>query len=249
MLAYKRLAWKEIRLNLRKGEQFEPTYLRLNPKAVVPTLTDDTILVRESTVINEYLDDAYPEPALKPLRSDQRARMRLLIKAFDDDVHPAIGILSYAIFLRHQMNELKSPHELQTHFKKVADPMRRERQMRTHEQGLDSPSALLAVHNLAKIVQLLDDNLGQGPWLSGPQFSLADAAAIPYMVRAKALHLGQLWEHRPRINAWFTGALEYAGKLGLKEIWGSISFAEMVTERADADAEKIESLLSAAGSQ
>ena len=65
VLANKRLAWKEIRLNLRKGEQFEPTYLRLNPKAVVPTLTDDTIIVRESTVINEYLDDAYPEPALK----------------------------------------------------------------------------------------------------------------------------------------------------------------------------------------
>ena len=34
-------SWLKIRLNLRKGEQFSPQYLRLNPKAVVPTLVHD----------------------------------------------------------------------------------------------------------------------------------------------------------------------------------------------------------------
>ena len=30
----------------------------------------------------------------------------------DDEIHPAIGVLSYAIFLRHQMDEHMSADEL-----------------------------------------------------------------------------------------------------------------------------------------
>jgi glutathione S-transferase len=249
VLAEKRLRWQEVRLNLRKGEQFEPDYLKLNPKAVVPTLRvveqDQETVVRESSVINEYLDDAFPEVALKPTLAAHRARMRLTVKAFDDEVHPAIGILSYAIFLRHQMNELKSPEELAIHFKKVADPMRRERQMRTHELGLASPTVPQALKNLAKVVAMLDQALSEHAWLAGPQFSLADAAAIPYMVRAQALRLGSLWEERPRVNTWFEQTIKRTADLQLEEIWGSISFAAMVAEHALADAKEIERLLGA----
>ena len=136
VLTEKAIPWDEVRLNLRKGDQFKPDYLKLNPKAVVPTLVHDACVVRESSIINEYIDDVFPEPPLRPDDPGRRARMRLLIKAFDDEAHPSIGILSYAIFLRHQMNKLNTPEEMAEHFRNVADPMRRERQMRTHDDGL-----------------------------------------------------------------------------------------------------------------
>ena len=66
VLAIKGLDHERRSLDLRAGDQFKPDYLKLNPKAVVPTIVDNGIPIIESTVIIAYLDDAYPEPPLKP---------------------------------------------------------------------------------------------------------------------------------------------------------------------------------------
>ncbi len=60
VLAEKNLEWQGKKLNLRRGDQFSAEYLALNPKGVVPTLIHEDRVFRESTVINEYLDDAFP---------------------------------------------------------------------------------------------------------------------------------------------------------------------------------------------
>ena len=65
-LAEKKLAWDSHHMNLRAGDQQKPEYLKLNPNALVPTLVDDGTVIIESTVINEYLDDAYPDLPLRP---------------------------------------------------------------------------------------------------------------------------------------------------------------------------------------
>ena len=57
-LAEKGLAWKSHHLDLRVGDQQQPDYLKLNPKGVVPTLIDGDLVIPESNVILEYLDDA-----------------------------------------------------------------------------------------------------------------------------------------------------------------------------------------------
>src|SRR5512132_1741931 len=46
-LAEKGLEWKSIHLDLRKGDQQQPEYLKLNPRGVVPTLVDNGRAVRE----------------------------------------------------------------------------------------------------------------------------------------------------------------------------------------------------------
>ena len=66
VLAEKGLEWQGHYIDILKGEQFDPNYMKLNPKAVVPTLVHDGRVLSESTVICEYLDDAFPEPSLKP---------------------------------------------------------------------------------------------------------------------------------------------------------------------------------------
>src|SRR6185369_2135844 len=43
-----------------------PEFLKLNPYGRVPVLVDDDVVVYDSTVINEYLDDEYPNPMLMP---------------------------------------------------------------------------------------------------------------------------------------------------------------------------------------
>ncbi|MGH8209557.1 MAG: glutathione S-transferase family protein, partial [Steroidobacteraceae bacterium] len=203
VMSEKHLAWTEVLLNLRKGEQFDPNYLSLNAKGVVPTLVHAGNVIRESTVINEYLDQVFPQPSLKPADPGAQARMRLIVKTVDDDVHPAIGILSYALVLRHQMNELKSPEEMREHFAKVVDPMRRERQRGVHEQGMAAPGATVALMTLGKTLDYLERSLSPGPWLAGETYSLADAAVAPYMVRMDGLRLASLWEGKPKFSAWY----------------------------------------------
>ncbi len=75
-LVEKGLEWKGYHLDLRAGDAQKPDYVELNPNAVVPTLVHDGRVVSESTVICEYLDDAFPEPPLRPADPFSRARMR-----------------------------------------------------------------------------------------------------------------------------------------------------------------------------
>jgi glutathione S-transferase len=244
VLSEKRLAWRDHLVNLRKGEQFTPEYLKLNPKAVVPTLVHGDAVVRESTVINEYLDDVFPEPALKPADPHARANMRLLVKAFDDEVHPAVGILTYAVVLRHQMNALKSPEELEAHFERIADPQRRERQRGTHQLGLAAPHAKTAVATLDRIIGDLEAALASGPWLAGASYSLADAAAVPYVVRMGALQLEGLWaQQRPRVRSWLARARDRDNARRLTDPWGSAGFAEMFAGYATLAQSEINGLL------
>jgi glutathione S-transferase len=59
-------------------------YLKVNPIGRVPTLVlDDGRALPESEVICEYLEDAYPEPSLRPADLWERARMRLLSRICD----------------------------------------------------------------------------------------------------------------------------------------------------------------------
>jgi glutathione S-transferase len=80
-LGEKGLAWQSHYLEIHKGDQFAPDYLKLNPKAVVPTLVHDGHVIVESTVINEYLDEVFPNVPLKPKDPQARAVMRVWTKA------------------------------------------------------------------------------------------------------------------------------------------------------------------------
>jgi len=243
VMAAKGLEWEEIRLNLRKGEQFAPEYIKLNPKAVVPTLVDDGTAIRESTVINEYLEDRFPDASMRPADAKDRAQMRLLVKTIDEEVHPAIGVLSYAVFLRHQMNERMSAEELQEHFRKVADPARRERQQSTHELGLAAPAALMAVRALDRFFKQLSAALGDRTWLAGETFTLADAAALPYTFRARALRLSPLWSAYDEVASWLERGEAEVSRLPLTDIFGSTSFHAMVAAYADAEEPAMRKLL------
>lgn len=59
-------------------------YLKVNPIGRVPALVlDDGRALPESEVICEYLEDAYPEPSLRPADPFARAQMRLISRICD----------------------------------------------------------------------------------------------------------------------------------------------------------------------
>ncbi|KAM0833520.1 hypothetical protein ACQ4PT_064201 [Festuca glaucescens] len=53
-------------VNLLKGEQSDPEFIKLNPMKFVPALVDGDAVISDSYAIALYLEDKYPEPPLLP---------------------------------------------------------------------------------------------------------------------------------------------------------------------------------------
>lgn len=62
----------------------------LNPYNQVPTLVDRDLVLYESNIINEYLDERLPHPPLMPVDPVSRARARLMLLRFDRDWYSLI---------------------------------------------------------------------------------------------------------------------------------------------------------------
>jgi glutathione S-transferase len=95
----KGLAFERIAVAFSQTKGYAPKHpdvLALNPKGQVPVLVDGDLPLYDSTVILEYLEDAYPEPALYPKDPRERARCRLF-DLFADEV-----MLAPLRFLMHR---------------------------------------------------------------------------------------------------------------------------------------------------
>ena len=157
-LGEKALQWKSRHLNLRAGDQQKPEYVKLNPDAVVPTLVDGGNVIIESTVICEYLDDAYPEPSLSPRNPVERARMRLWTKQLDESVHAATRTISNAIAFRHQKLALGTEALTALH-DKIPDPKKRAESWENVHKGVDSSYFADAARRFEKLLSDMESAL------------------------------------------------------------------------------------------
>ena len=200
-LEEKDLAWESELLNLQRGDQHDPAYLKLNPNAVVPTLVHDGRVVIESTLIIEYLDEAFPRTALMPAEPYLRAQARLFMKKIDDYLHAATSTVTFAAAFRSHFLKL-SPEELRVRLARIPDPAYRERQRLSIEQGLQAPHVAPALRQFDGYFQEMESALADEAYLAGESYSLADAAATPYVNRAGMLGMDALWKRRPRLQGW-----------------------------------------------
>lgn len=93
-----------VHLTRDGGEQHLPSYIELNPQALVPTLTDGERILRQSLAMLEYLDEVYPEPPLLPATPRDRARVRGIANLIACDIHP-LNNLRVLQFLEKEMGQ------------------------------------------------------------------------------------------------------------------------------------------------
>ncbi len=207
VLAEKGLGWKGHYLDILKGDQFEPAYMKLNPKAVVPTLVHDGKVLTESTVICEYLDEVFPDPPLKPADAYDRHRMRLWTKAVDEEVHPACAEVTFASTHRHTLARLP-PADLARFLASTppqsVTPTWHARKKEIVTLGFTAPGIDKPFRLYDRYLQKMEEALADGPWLAGDIFSLADIGMAPYVNRLDMLGMSAMWEmSRPRLTDWF----------------------------------------------
>jgi glutathione S-transferase len=95
-LGEKGLAYERVEVGWSLARRYEPRHpdvLALNPKGQVPVLVDGDLVVYDSTLIFEYLEERHPEPALYPRDLAGRARCRQLEAAADEILFPHVWSL------------------------------------------------------------------------------------------------------------------------------------------------------------
>ena len=200
-LAEKGVEWDGKLLTLR-GDQFDPAYMKLNPNAVVPTLVHDGKVIIESTVIMHYVDEVFPGPSLLPSDPVGRSKLRLTTKLMDEYVHVSCMTITFATANRASLARL-TPQEMEAELAKAPDPKRSEIKRQVVAQGLDAPLVVEALRQQERLLDAIEKAAQDAPYIAGQSWSLADAAATPYVWRLDKLKLARMWEHRPGVGRWY----------------------------------------------
>jgi glutathione S-transferase len=104
-LAEKGLSWEGVRISLAKREQKNPEFLKLNPYGKIPVLVEDGKVLFESCIINEYLDEKYPNPPLMPKDHWARGRARILVDYAINYLHEPYWALRGEIMMKKNAAE------------------------------------------------------------------------------------------------------------------------------------------------
>jgi glutathione S-transferase len=117
-------------------------------------------------------------------------------------VHDAgIAVLSFALAFRHQY--LTRGEAGKQMLESIPDPVKRERRRDVIEKGLDSPFFKNAIARLLQLYRDMDAAMANHPWLAGGDYSIADAAFTPYVVRLEHLDVLGLIDPTPRVADWY----------------------------------------------
>lgn len=172
-LKEKKLEFESIYVDLHKFEQHEPWFLAINPEGQVPVLDHDGVIVTHSTVINEYLEDAFPyAPPLRPADPAGRARMRYWNKFVDEHVMNYVSMHGW-----HRMVSIIARSVDTKEFEKLMArvPLKDQRdKWRAARSGFTAEQLQAATVKVEAAVDKVEAQLAKGPWLTGEMFTLAD---------------------------------------------------------------------------
>ncbi|MGC1676348.1 MAG: glutathione S-transferase family protein [Candidatus Binataceae bacterium] len=166
-----------------------------NPRLEVPALVDDGFAIFDSTIIVDYIDEKWPQPALMPPALRERARTRMIEDVCD----------TYYEAINWGLMEVRA-------WRRASGQVAAKLEARAAEQT-------------AGIHGWLQRELGAHEWFNGASFGRADLAIYPYLhgsavwgISPKAGSSLAKWleriEKRPSVHKTVAAAEQFAGSMG-----------------------------------
>jgi glutathione S-transferase len=171
-LKEKGLAYKSHYLRIPEGEHLSPEFLAINPDGQLPALVHDGEVITETSVINEYLDDAFPDPRLRPASAIERARMRRWSQIVDEHLFHAIATIGWAFGIGPILRE-RGLAEFEQALARITVPSKREKWFKAYH-GFPQEDIDQARERIGWTVERMERALAQHPYLAGESYSLAD---------------------------------------------------------------------------
>src|SRR6266850_748038 len=188
-------------LDLGKFDQHKPEFVKVNANGQVPVLVHDGAIITESTVINEYLEDVFPEPPLRPKDAVARARMRIWSKFVDEYFCPALSILGWQAIIPGFVKDL-TPEQLEEKISKI--PLKEQQdKWRTAAKSFSTEVLTESRRKVRTSIDKMEAALQASRWLAGENYSLADINTYS-MVAAMPRLMPDIVNPKdtPRIVAW-----------------------------------------------
>ncbi len=169
----KGLAFESVYVNLHKFEQHQPWFVAINPEGQVPVLDHDGTIVTQTTVINEYLEDAFPDlPPLRPNTPVGNARMRYWNKFVDEHVMNFVSMHGWHRMVGVIARNIESG-EFETLLESI--PLHEQREKwRTARSGFSEADLANATRKIEVAVDKVEAQLAETAWLAGDSYTLAD---------------------------------------------------------------------------
>lgn len=233
-LCEKGVPWRGRLVNIGPPmENYEPWYVRKNPRAVVPTLEHDGKIITDSARIVRYIDEHLPGPPLTPAEPERQARMTRWIDAQDRfpfrelSYGKATGLVGWqargtdnARLRRLRRHRDANPDLAAAYEAKIAEIGPWYAAARDH-------AAIAAMEGrLGTLLDDMEQALGENEWLAGPDYSLADVVWTVALARAHMLGFGRLFASRPRVAAYFE-RVRARPSFGKAEVWDRIHIGTM----------------------
>jgi len=201
-LAEKKIQCKAHPVNLAKNEQNSPEYLKLNPNGVVPTLVDGELVVVESSVILEYIDELSSENSLMPTDITTKTKARMWL-ARCIEIHAAINTMTFSTVNRQRILAGKTPEEIAVSISKIVNPATASKRQDVLQNGLASTHVSTAFFTLRRMFDDMQLALEKNVWLLSDDYSIADTAILSYVDRLDRLGFAGLWVDRtPAVGLW-----------------------------------------------
>lgn len=223
-LEEKGVSWQSHVKLLQSYEQYEPDYVRINPRCVVPTLVAGGRVTTDSANILRYIDRTFgSEGSLVPADRSERECMDAFLESADVLFVEALtyghidGVKKPAM-----MNAiLRGDHDKQVMLltglleKHAGDPFLKEAYGRklaiskSTQESFSSPARMAEIlGDTVTRIEAMDAQLGNGPfskggWLCSSAFSLADIEWGVVLNRLRLVGLRtRLWGERPNVVAY-----------------------------------------------
>jgi glutathione S-transferase len=173
VLAEKRLAFE---LKVEKVWDRRADFLDMNPAAQVPVLVEDNgLVIPDSGVICEYLDEAYPDTPLIGHSYAERVETRRLVAWFDQKF--GADVTRNLLFEKHMKRQLGRGHP-------------------------DAGALRAGYANLKPHLDYVGHLAETRHWLGGAQISLADFAAAGHLSALD--YAGDVdWSHNQAARDWY----------------------------------------------
>ncbi|KAA0911911.1 glutathione S-transferase family protein [Pusillimonas sp. ANT_WB101] len=201
-LAEKGLSYESRLVNMLKGEQHSPEYLSINPNGVVPALLHGDRVLYESSAIAEYLDELFPEPSIRPRDAYDRLVMRNFVRWVDDYCLPRLIVFNWSQAMQAAATQW-SDRELAERIARVPSASRKEAWTRVARKPYSDEEKADAMTGLLKLLEKMQAMLANDhSWIVGERLSIADLAAIPFVMRINELNPSAI-ANFPFVESWW----------------------------------------------
>jgi glutathione S-transferase len=198
----KALPFESVYVDLHKFEQHSGWFVGINPEGQVPVLDHDGMIITHTTVINEYLEDVFPDVPLRPRDPVGAARMRYWNKFVDEHVmnhvsmhgwHRMVGIIARSV----------ESGQFEQLLERIPLPDQRRKWLNARS-GFSEGELANASAKIEYAVDKVEAQLALTPWLAGEHYTLADINFYCHcgMMVERMFPEMKIAQRAPRLVAW-----------------------------------------------